>query len=239
MNIAIQLAKSTSRGVPGKNQKVINGLSLYQHTLKRLLRSQRLDEIFISTESESIASEAKSLGASILMRSGNIAHPDCLTEVVLQHSLEIIKKEFNFDPNIVCVVFSNAPTFIPDRMDKAIQILEERPELDSVFSVNEYNMFTPVRARVVGKDGISKPFCDLDQFGDISNANRDNCGDCYFADLTIQVTRSIWIENIWEGPAPIRWMGNNSYAMKGGFGFDVDAEWQWPVIEDWLRNNPF
>jgi len=238
MNIAIQLAKDISRGVPGKNQKIINGLPLYQHTLNRLLKSQSIDKIFVSTESEQIASDAESLGVTILMRSGDIAHPDCVTEVVLQNSLETIKKEFNFVPNIVCVVFSNAPTFLPSRMDNAIGLLEQKSELDSVFSVCEYNMFTPIRARKIEKEGISVPFCNLEQFGDITNANRDNIGNCYFADLTIQVTRAHWIENIWDGPAPIRWMGNKSYAMKGGFGFDVDAEWQWAVIENWLNNNP-
>ncbi|MBH11280.1 MAG: hypothetical protein CMG74_13190 [Candidatus Marinimicrobia bacterium] len=238
MNIAIQLAKDISRGVPGKNQKIINGLPLYQHTLNRLLKSNKVDEIFVSTDSIEIASNIEPLDLNILMRSGEIAHPDCLTENVLSDSLEQINKKFNISPDIVCVVFSNAPTFDPTRLDKAIEILEKTPELDSVFSVCEYNMFTPIRARKINKDGISTPFCNLEQFGDITNANRDNIGNCYFADLTIQVTRTHWIENVWDGPAPIRWMGSNSYAMKGGFGFDIDAEWQWPVIENWLNNNP-
>jgi ligand-binding SRPBCC domain-containing protein len=42
-----------------------------------------------------------------------------------------------------------------------------------------------------------------------------------------------------EGNLPFKWMGQHSYALENEYGFDIDAEWQVPVIENWLREHGF
>ena len=100
-------------------------------------------------------------------------------------------------------------------------------------------MFSPLRAKRLSDEGFITPYIDFSQLGHISSANRDSLGDCYFADFTVQVVRPHCIDQIWEGPPPIRWMGNKCYGLLDGFGFDVDDEWQWSVVEHWLEEKGF
>ena len=38
---------------------------------------------------------------------------------------------------------------------------------------------------------------------------------------------------------PFKWMGRKSKALFNDFGFDVDSEWQFKVIEYWLQSRGF
>ena len=79
---------------------------------------------------------------------------------------------------------------------------------------------------------------NLDQFEKISSI-RDEQEKCYYADFSIQVLRSRCIDNIEDGMLPIKWMGVRSYGLITDGYFDIDAEWQLPVIENWLIQKRF
>ena len=36
-----------------------------------------------------------------------------------------------------------------------------------------------------------------------------------------------------------KWKGKKSYAVETDIGFDIDTEWQFVVIEHWLRKRGF
>jgi len=38
-----------------------------------------------------------------------------------------------------------------------------------------------------------------------------------------------------EGMQPFQWMGRRSKALINDYGFDVDSDWQFDVVEKWLR----
>ena len=42
-----------------------------------------------------------------------------------------------------------------------------------------------------------------------------------------------------KGNLPYKWMGEKTYALKEGFGFDIDYDWQFAVAEYWLKENGF
>jgi CMP-N,N'-diacetyllegionaminic acid synthase len=63
--VAIIPAKGRSRRVPGKNLRPFNGEPLVTHTVRQALESRRLDEVYVSTDSQEIARLCEGLGARV------------------------------------------------------------------------------------------------------------------------------------------------------------------------------
>ena len=160
---------------------------------------------------------------------------------MLTHALEVNRDDLGIEPELICLMFCNVATTTTLLLEKAIKILrkDKSKELDSVFSVAEFNMFAPMRARKINDNGLIYPYVDIDYFKDGVSSIRDDNEDSYFADFGIQVCRPRCFDNIETGMPPVKWMGNKSYALKTDYGFDIDKDWQFPAIKFWLKNNGF
>ena len=63
--LAIIPARGGSKGVPGKNIKLLNAKPLLAYTSEIALQSKQLTEVIISTEDEPIMEVAKNLGVKV------------------------------------------------------------------------------------------------------------------------------------------------------------------------------
>ena len=211
---------------------------LNEYALLAAHNCDAIDKIYISTDSPSIKSTLKKFNAKIIDRPPELARPESLTEDVLIHAYENIVLDLGEKPEMIVLLFANTPTVDYSKLSAGINILKNDLSLDSCFSVAKYNMFSPTRAKMLTKSNHLKPFVDLSVFDDVSSL-RNSQGDVYFADLTIQILRPICIENIEEGTPPLKWMGKNTYGLEIEYGFDLDEEWQIPVLEYWLKKHGF
>ena len=98
-------------------------------------------------------------------------------------------------------------------------------------------MWSPLRARKVNENGQLEPFVPFEIFGDPAslNCDRDSQGDVYFADMGCSVVRSSCLENLDQGLLPQKWMGQRIYPIYQEAGFDLDYEWQTPLLEWWIK----
>lgn len=135
----------------------------------------------------------------------------------------------------------NSPTILPETIDEGIRVLQENPDIDSAVTVSKYNMWSPLRARKEGEDGLLHPFVPFEVFGDPKtlNCDRDSQGDVLFADMSVSIVRSRCLENIKDGLLPQKWMGQKIYPLKQWGGCDVDYEWQIPQVTYWLEKHGF
>jgi len=135
------------------------------------------------------------------------------------------------------LLFANAPTVTPALIEEGVNALRKDPEHDSAVSVSCYNMWSPLRARRIGDDGLLHPFVPFETFGDPStlNCDRDSQGDVWFADMGLSIVRPRCLENLHAGLLPQKWMGQRIFPLKQWGGLDVDYEWQIPLVEHWLR----
>ncbi len=62
-NLAIITARSGSKGLPGKNIKLLNGKPLIAYTIEAAITSGLFDEVFVSTDSFEYAQIAETFGA--------------------------------------------------------------------------------------------------------------------------------------------------------------------------------
>ena len=102
-------------------------------------------------------------------------------------------------------------------------------------------MWSPIRARKEGPDGLLQPFVPFEAFGNLKavNCDRDSQGDVFFADMSASIVRSRCLEDLDFGILPQRWMGRRIYPLKQWGGCDVDYAWQVPSVEYWLREHGF
>jgi len=234
MIVALQIGKGKSQGVPGKNKKIILGRPLMEYPLIAASKCKKIDKIFISTDSDELEKIASPYNVERIYRPSNLSKSETLTEDVLIHAIECMRNDYNINPEIIVLLFCNVATTTTDNLISAIDIIEKDTSIDSVFSVTEFNMFSPMRAKKLNKDNFIQSYIDLDQFKSLSSI-RDEQETCYYADLSIQILRPRCIDNISNGMPPIKWMGTKSYGLVTDGFFDIDAEWQFSVVENWLK----
>lgn len=235
--ILLQIGKAKSTGVPGKNLMKINSKYIMEYPLIAASNIKRISHRFISTDSIEIAEIASKYGSIHIDRPKSLCQKETLTEDVLIHALKHIREEHDIYPDLILIVFCNVLNVVKAEIEKAIEILDNdhNNSYDSVFSVSEFNMFSPMRSRKI-KNNLIQPYVDLSNFENISSL-RDSQDACYFANFGVQLIRSSVIENIHNGMPPVKWMGNKSFPIISDFGFDIDADWQIPALEYWTKKN--
>tara|TARA_Y100000590_G_scaffold468415_1_gene651118 strand:- start:473 stop:1219 length:747 start_codon:yes stop_codon:yes gene_type:complete len=244
MIVALMIGRAGSRGFPGKNTKKILGKSLCEYPLLACQKSKYVKKIYVSTDCKIIKKISKKYKAKLIERPKRLATNSALGDHVFEHGyfyikkdLEKIKKEIEF----IVLLMANAATVNPRIIDKGIQILRKNKKFDSAVSTSIYNMWSPLRARRLQKDGTLKPFVPFKVFGNPKNLNcdRDSQGDVYFADMSVSVVRPKCLENLKNGLLPQKWMGNKIAPIPSWGGCDVDYNWQVPMVEYWLKKNKY
>ena len=232
------IGKEKSTGVPGKNFRQIVGRPMCEYGFIAA-RAVGVDRLFVSTDSTAIAEVGARYKAVHIQRPCELAQPESLTEDALVHAAKEVEHLMGRAPDIVCLLFANNPAIDISLLQQGIDALCTDETLDSAFSVCRYDMFSPTRARRLDESDNIIPFVPLDVFGKTVSSIRSAQGGVYFCDLSVQVLRWRCFTHMNEGMQPFQWMGRKSKALINDFGFDVDSEWQFRVIEYWLRERGF
>ena len=240
MICVLMLGRDKSSGFPVKNVYPVLGRPMMAYPLLAAGGSQYVDRIYISTDSPAIKNIGMDYGARIIDRPPELCTDEALGEDAFVHGYDVIKEEVageGYGLEMLVLLMCNAVTITYETIDEGIEALRDNPGLDSAVSVSRYNMWSPLRARSIGDDGLLHPFVPFETFGDprTLNCDRDSQGDVYFADMGVSIVRPHCIERIDAGLLPQRWMGQRIYPLKQWGGLDVDYDWQVPQIEHWLR----
>lgn len=240
MVYALLLGRKGSKGFAGKNTFIVLGHPLAYYPMQAALSCEEVDKVYISTDDESLIDIAMENGVEVIVRPPELCTDEALGEYAFFHGYnEIKKRNGGKDIELMVLLFCNAATLTAKIIANGVKILRERPELDSAVTVSKYNMWSPLRARKIGNDGLLHPFIPFEAFGDAKtlNCDRDSQGDVWFADMGVSIVRPRCLENLENGLLPQKWMGQKIYPLRQWGGLDVDYEWQVPMVEYWLRKN--
>ena len=109
-NYAFIFARGGSKGLPGKNIRLLNNKPLIQYSIETALSSPSISKVFVSTDDVDIADVASSGGAIIIDRPKELATDDSPEWLSWRHAIEWVnKKHGEFD------VFVSLPTTAPLR----------------------------------------------------------------------------------------------------------------------------
>lgn len=244
MIAAILIGRKGSTGFPGKNTYPVLGRALSEYPLLAAKHSRYVERVFVSTDDPDIVRIAEGHGADIIERPPELATKEALGEDAYRHAhgvIEDICAKEGRELELLVLLMCNAANILAETIDGGVEALRADPELDSAVTVSRYNMWSPLRARRIGSDGLLHPFVPFEAFGDPAtlNCDRDSQGDAWFADMGVSVIRPYWLEHLEEGMLPQKWMGRNIHPLTQWGGGDIDYEWQMPGLEFWLRRHGF
>jgi len=237
---ALLLGREGSTAFPGKNVHPVLGRPLAAYPLMAAKASKNVDRLYVSTDSPRLKEIGREHGARVIDRPAHLATSRALGEDAYVHGYRVIRDELAAENHLVelmVLLFANAATVTAEAIDEGVKVLREHPDYDSTVTVSRYNMWSPLRARRIGEDGLLHPFVPFEVFGDPStlNCDRDSQGDVWFADMGLSIVRPRCLEQIQSGLLPQKWMGRRIYPLKQWGGCDVDYDWQIPQVEFWLR----
>jgi GTP:adenosylcobinamide-phosphate guanylyltransferase len=236
MIAALLLGRKGSVGFPGKNTYPVLGKPLSWYPMNAAKKATLVDKVYLSTDDEKLMELARGNNVEVIERPAYLCTKEALGEDAYVHGYEEICKRNGEKPELMVLLFCNAATLLPETIDEGIKVLRKKSEYDSAVTVSRYNMWSPLRARRIGDDGLLHPFVPFEAFESATlNCDRDSQGDAWFADVAISVVRPYNLEHLDEGILPQKWMGQKIYPLKQEGGLDVDYEWQMPGVEWWLK----
>ena len=145
--IAIIPARGGSKGVPGKNIKLLAGYPLIAYSIIACKLTKNIDRVVISTDSKEIADISMHYGAEVpFMRPHEISQDKSTDLEFILHALNWFKVNENIDPDYLVHIRPTTPLRVPDLIVKAIEKILEDSSVSALRSVHEipespYKMF--------------------------------------------------------------------------------------------------
>ena len=134
--LAVVPARADSKGVLGKNERLLAGKTLVARAAEAARASGVVDRCILSTDSERIADLGREAGLDVpFLRPAELARDDSPMQPVIEHALHEVERE-GFCPDAALVLQPTAPLRTGAHIAAAVRLLEETGA-DSVVSVVE------------------------------------------------------------------------------------------------------
>lgn len=91
---AFIFARGGSKGLPQKNTRLLAGKPLVCHAINIAQQINIIDQVFVSTEDESIAELAMAEGATVILRPSELATDTCAEWLAWRHAIAYVIKEY-------------------------------------------------------------------------------------------------------------------------------------------------
>ncbi len=158
MNIvAFIFARGGSKGLPGKNIRLLGGKPLIGWSIAHALSVQHIDRVIVSTDSENIASIARGYGAEVpFIRPAELAQDESPEWLAWRHALNYLQESTGALPSIMVSVPATAPLRLPEDIENCIN-LYKKGGADMVITITESHRnpyFNMVKANSDGTFGL-------------------------------------------------------------------------------------
>jgi YrbI family 3-deoxy-D-manno-octulosonate 8-phosphate phosphatase len=121
--LAIIPARGGSKGIPGKNLKLVGGVPLIVHTIRAAQGSLHVQRILVSTDSPEIAAVARASGAESIERPPEISGDRASSEAALLHALGELQRTEGTQPDYVVFLQCTSPLTTAADIDGTIEEL--------------------------------------------------------------------------------------------------------------------
>ena len=118
--VCIIPARGGSKGVPGKNIRLVAGKPLIVWTIEQALAVTESLEVVVSTDDDEIASVAREAGASVpFLRPARLAQDTTATEPVVRQALAALDA-LGTQASVVMLLQATSPVRLPGTLDRAL-----------------------------------------------------------------------------------------------------------------------
>jgi N-acylneuraminate cytidylyltransferase len=134
--IAIIPARGGSKGLPHKNLLSFNGEPLVVHSINYAKECSLVNNIYVSTDDDEIASVSSNSGASIIQRPSELSGDTATTESAIEHVLSTLEVK----PDIIILLQATSP-FRPKKSLKVALDKFIKNSFDSLLSISPTHKF--------------------------------------------------------------------------------------------------
>lgn len=227
--VAIVQARGGSKGIPRKNIKPLRGIPLIAYSIAAGLQAQTVDRVIVSTDDDEIAAVAQQWGAEVPFRRPAEHATDTATDLpVFEHALGWLAKHEGYLPELVVQLRPTSPIRPVDCIDRAVALLRQNPQADSVRGVvpsgqNPYKMW-----RIPDPGGPMQPLLDS-EFDEPYNMPRQKLPPTYWQTGHIDVLRqeTIMQQHSMSGDTILPLLIDPAYMI------DIDSPLDWDKAE-WM-----
>jgi len=155
--LAIVPARGGSKGVPGKNVRLLGGRTLLEYTAAAARDAAVIDRIVVSTDSEEVAAAGRAAGLEVpFLRPAALAQDDTPMLPVIRHAIDEVTRA-GWTPELVVLLQPTSPLRRPDHVARAVDLLRSSGA-DSVVTVVEVpkHLSPDYVMRIDG--GVLRPF---------------------------------------------------------------------------------
>ena len=234
MNVVIVTARAGSKSILDKNVYEVLGRPLVAYPIQAGLDAERIDKVFVSTDGDSIARAGQDLGCEIIWRPEALCGDHVNHGDVIKHAVEWVDEKYEGLENVV-LMLGNTVMVDGALIDQSLEILAERPDLDSCMSVWEAADDHPLRSMQI-KDGVLRPYGDENRQ---VSTERQSYSKAYYYDQGVWTFRKECVQKR-EGPNPWWWMGKRSYPIVRNWvtGRDIHTHLDISMAQWWLSHYP-
>lgn len=158
--VALICARGGSKGLPGKNVRLLAGRPLITWAIDHAQAVKRVERVIVSTDSEGIAEVARQAGAEVpFLRPAELARDDSPEWLVWRHALNFIKEDEGAYPDALMVVPATSPLRAVADLDRCLDEYK-KGGADMVITVTDAHRnpyFNMVRAHDDGTVGLVLP----------------------------------------------------------------------------------
>lgn len=157
-------ARGGSKGVPGKNIRLLGGKPLLAYTVAAAAGSRRLTRTLVSTDDQTIADVARDAGAEVpFLRPSELAGDSARAVPVIQHAITFAEAEEGQRYDAVVMLQPTTPFRTTEDLDGALELLATSGS-DSVISVVDVAGHHPARMKYLEGDRLlDPPFCETEE----------------------------------------------------------------------------
>lgn len=226
--IAIIPARGGSKGLPGKNIKMLCGKPLIAWSIEAGLKSKYLDEVMVTTDSVEISEVSKKYGAQVpFLRPQELALDNSTTFDAVQHALDFYSTSFNETFDYVVLLEPTSPLREKDDIDNMIEkLVRNESSYDSIVSIGEVHEHPSIMKKIVGDSLV--PFCeDLE----LTSRRQDNEPAYFPYGVAYIIKTSVLLEEKTFYSAR-----NAHYKIKRYQNYEIDDLYDFLAIENIMRH---
>ena len=147
---AVVIGRAGSKGLPGKNARIVAGRPMIAHTLAHARAARSVERIVVSTDDPRLIEVARATGGvEVVERPPALASDTATVDAAVRHAIEALDDRAAH----IVVLYANVPVRPPGLIDRAVELLA-RTGCDSVQSyapVGKYHPYWEVRLDAAGR----------------------------------------------------------------------------------------
>ena len=156
--LAVVTARGGSKGIPGKNIKLLGGQPLLAYSIEAAKKSKLITHTIVSTDALEIAEVAKKFGGEVpFMRPKELAEDQTPHVPVMKHAIEFMEKKLGVTFDYAVILQPTSPFRTTDDIDQTLGKLITS-KADSAVSLVDVGNEHPVKAKKLVGDKVL-PYC--------------------------------------------------------------------------------